>query len=120
MSMSMEPPPPAYAYVFRNRRLPRPPLQKQGDDTDVSELHAKYWGVSINQEESEWVDVHGELVENDLDGSEVVRGCFTLDFPSHGGPHDSGSVRTTCGSMTVVTVTVTMPWTRRPCCPLPS
>ena len=77
-------PPPAYAYVFCNRRLPRPPLQKQGDDTDVSELHAKYWGVSINQEESEWVDVHGELVENDPDGSEVVRGCFTLDFPSHG------------------------------------
>jgi hypothetical protein len=75
---------PAYAYVFRNRKLPRPPLQKQGDDTYVSELHAKFWGVSINQDESEWVGAHGELAENDPEGSEVVRGCFTLDFPSKG------------------------------------
>ena len=77
-------PPPSYAYVFRNRKLPRPPLQRQDDDTYVSELHAKYWGVSINQDESEWVASHGELVENDPDGSEVVRGCFTLNFLSGG------------------------------------
>ena len=78
-------PPPAYAYVFRDHRLPCPPLQKQDDKTDVSQLHAKYWGVSINQDESEWVDAHGELAENDPDGSEVVWGCFALKFlPSDG------------------------------------
>jgi len=70
----MDPPP--YAYVFYN--LPKPPLTKLDDEGDLSVLHAKFWGVSIDQDERAWVEAHGQLMEND--GSEVVQGCFALDL----------------------------------------
>jgi len=73
-------PPPSYAYAFRE--LPSPPFPKKGEGAYVSVLHAKYWGVTIDHDEAEWVGAHGQLMEND--GSEVVRGCFTLDLPSDG------------------------------------
>ena len=80
--MSTVAPPPPYAYVFR--KLPHPPLQREDDDMDIAKLHIRYWGKSIDQDESTWVGMHGELAEDDPDGSEVVRGCFALtDIPAN-------------------------------------
>jgi hypothetical protein len=66
---------PPYSYVFRNV-LPTPPLPKLDRSEGLSKLHAKYWGKSINHDESAWVQEHGQLVEND--GSEITQGCFAL------------------------------------------
>jgi hypothetical protein len=71
---------PPYAYVFR-RILPTPPLKKLHRDEELSELHATYWGVSINDDESAWVQEHGQLVEND--GSEITQGCFALKLQTN-------------------------------------
>jgi len=68
---------PAYADVFSGS-FPRPPLGKVDDDEHISILHRKFWGESINHDESEWVGKHGNLPEDDE--SDVVQGCFTLDL----------------------------------------
>lgn len=73
-------PPPPYAYAFLCE-LPSPPLLKKDDETHLSMFHAKYWGVSIDQDESTWVGAHGQLMA--IEGSEVVRGCFALDLDSN-------------------------------------
>jgi len=67
---------PAYAYVFSHRLLPDPPLSKLGVGHDLSRLHTKHWGRSIDEDESKWVGTHKQLP--DIDESEVVRGCFAL------------------------------------------
>ena len=68
---------PPYVSVFGDG-LRAPPLTKLDDNGDLSVLHAKFWGVSIDQDERAWVEAHGQLMEND--GSEVVQGCFILDL----------------------------------------
>ena len=66
---------PPYASVFQGS-FPRLPLLRLDDEDRLSVFHAKYWGVNIDQDESKWIGAHGQLM--DVDGSEVVRGCFVL------------------------------------------
>ena len=66
---------PPYASVFQGS-FPRLPLLRLDDEDRLSVFHAKYWGVNIDQDESKWIGAHGQLM--DVDGSEVVRGCFAL------------------------------------------
>jgi len=73
--------PPAYAHVFSGQ-LPKTPLTELDTEDDLSQLHTKYWGVSIDQDESEWVGKREQLPE--IDESEVVRGCFALDLDVNG------------------------------------
>ena len=54
------------------------PLLPVREDSDFFQLHKKFWDKSIDRDEREWVEEHGQLAEND--GSEVVPGCFTLDL----------------------------------------
>ena len=57
LNESMDPNP--YAYVFGDG-LPMPPLTKLDDTRDLSVVYTMYWGVSIDQDECEWVGVHGQ------------------------------------------------------------
>jgi len=81
ISMASTSSPPAYAYVFSDI-LSKTPLIELDAKDHLSKLHSKYWGVGIDQDESEWVGTHEQLPE--IDDSEVVRGCFALNLDISG------------------------------------
>jgi len=71
---------PAYAYVFSSQ-LPNPPLLQLDVENNLSKLHTKHWGRDIGAEESKWL---GKCELPDIDESEVVQGCFSLDLDVKG------------------------------------
>jgi hypothetical protein len=46
----------------------------------LSDLHAKFWGVDIHEDEVKWLTTQPEGQRMDVDGSEVGPGCFALDL----------------------------------------
>ena len=46
----------------------------------LSNLHAKFWGVDIHEDEVKWLLTQPEGQLMDVDGSEVGPGCFLLDL----------------------------------------
>ena len=47
---------------------------------DFSNIHAKFWGVGIYEDDVKWLLTQPEGQLMDVDGSEVGPGCFTLDL----------------------------------------
>jgi hypothetical protein len=94
----MEPSPPySYSSVFEPG-FPETPWHKLASKNPISEFHSKYWGQSIDQDESEWRakqadDQPTQPTDNmaddqpaqptddmDVDERQPVLGCFSLNL----------------------------------------
>ena len=59
---------------------PEPDWPKLRESSLLSNLHAKFWGVDIYEDELKWLKTQPEGQLMDVDGSEVGPGCFALDL----------------------------------------
>jgi len=65
----------SYADVFRHGK-PETPWPKLMSSNYLSNLHAKFWGKSINQDESEWRQREADQLKE----IHVLPGSFVLDL----------------------------------------
>src|SRR5579863_2664224 len=66
-------------HVFKPEQ-PKVPWPMADASHDFSNIHAKFWGVDIHEDEVKWLLTQPEGQLMDVDGSEVGPGCFLLDL----------------------------------------